>query len=52
LPGGSKYNFYEITKYIEQNNLDKDDKETTFMRDLTIKSEILELRKLKNLSQI
>lgn len=52
LPQRGKYNFHEITRRLYNNNNAKEDKESSFLRDLSIKNEIAELRKLKNLDQI
>lgn len=52
IPQRGKYNFYEISKNLYGFNYTKEDKEGNFMRDLSLKNEIAEYRKLKNLEQI
>lgn len=52
LPHRGKYNFQEITKYLYNRDMQKDEKEAAFLRDMSLKNEITEYRKLKNLEQI
>jgi hypothetical protein len=52
LPQRGKYNFHEITRHLYTHNFSKEDKEGNYTRDLSIKKEIIDYRRLKSLRQI